>query len=381
MMIDVFNHTSFPKPYLDRLGDLIPGHMVLTAFPRLKTLWDLDARRALLDEFDGLPAGAGAVPIRRSSSSASCGKTPVLARMANDGLAEIVEGTSRPLPQLHRLDADEQCRSRGTQRGRSRRCRTAVPEACRSSPTSLGKPLSAPPSSSRFRGAWPRMICRYGCTHARAELARLPERAGFGRRDWFSFGWPYETTACMTRLIYSGFLTSSRPEDHHAPHGRDDSVFAGRSVSAFARSSLERRSATLRRSLKQPPVDYCSNSTPTRRSMARSGRRVAGMRTSERPRACSQRTRHSIRGRAQPTRDTIRAVEALPIPAAERERIFAGNARDLLKLLSVWHWRGRRHEDLQHPDRAARRSRWAPISRCRRRRRLAQSSPSWRSGA
>ena len=31
-------------------------------------------------------------------------------------------------------------------------------------------------------------------------------------------------------------------------------------------------------------------------------------------------------------RDTIRAIEALPIPAAERERIFAGNARDLLKL-------------------------------------------------
>ena len=23
---------------------------------------------------------------------------------------------------------------------------------------------------------------------------------------WFSFGWPYETTACMTRLIYSGLF-------------------------------------------------------------------------------------------------------------------------------------------------------------------------------
>ncbi len=31
-------------------------------------------------------------------------------------------------------------------------------------------------------------------------------------------------------------------------------------------------------------------------------------------------------------RDTIRAVEALPIPATERARIFAGNARALLKL-------------------------------------------------
>src|SRR5262249_7953635 len=37
------------------------------------------------------------------------------------------------------------------------------------------------------------------------------------------------------------------------------------------------------------------------------------------------------RGRAL-TRDTIAAVEALPISAAERERIIAGNARALLKL-------------------------------------------------
>ena len=52
MMIDVFNH-FMPKAYLDRLGDLIPGHPVLSAFPRLKTLWDVDSRRALLDEFPG----------------------------------------------------------------------------------------------------------------------------------------------------------------------------------------------------------------------------------------------------------------------------------------------------------------------------------------
>ena len=53
MIIDVFNH-FMPKAYLDRLGSLIPGHMVLASFPRLKTLWDVDARLALLDEFDGL---------------------------------------------------------------------------------------------------------------------------------------------------------------------------------------------------------------------------------------------------------------------------------------------------------------------------------------
>ena len=50
---DIFTH-FMPKPFLDRLGELIPGHPVLGAFPRIKTLWDVDARLALLDEFDGL---------------------------------------------------------------------------------------------------------------------------------------------------------------------------------------------------------------------------------------------------------------------------------------------------------------------------------------
>ena len=45
MMIDVFNH-FMPQAYLERLGGLIPGHPVLTAFPRIKSLWDVDARRA-----------------------------------------------------------------------------------------------------------------------------------------------------------------------------------------------------------------------------------------------------------------------------------------------------------------------------------------------
>ena len=52
MIIDVFNH-FMPKPYLDRLTQLIPGHVATTAFPRLKALVDVDARLKLLDEFDG----------------------------------------------------------------------------------------------------------------------------------------------------------------------------------------------------------------------------------------------------------------------------------------------------------------------------------------
>ena len=79
MIIDIFNH-FMPKAYLDRLAEIIPGHVAVTAFPRLKTLWDVDARLALLDEFDGLqqvlslanpPLELIAPPTRRRSSRGS----------------------------------------------------------------------------------------------------------------------------------------------------------------------------------------------------------------------------------------------------------------------------------------------------------------------
>ena len=45
---------------------------------------------------------------------------------------------------------------------------------------------------------------------------------------WWTFGWPYETSVAMARMVFSGlFDRYPGPEDHHAPHGRDDSVLRG----------------------------------------------------------------------------------------------------------------------------------------------------------
>ena len=45
LIIDIFNH-FMPRPYLDRIAKLIPDHVAVTAFPRLDTLVDVDARNA-----------------------------------------------------------------------------------------------------------------------------------------------------------------------------------------------------------------------------------------------------------------------------------------------------------------------------------------------
>src|SRR3979409_1656094 len=75
-MLDVFSH-FMPKPFLERLGALLPGASVLAA-----------ARRKLRDETDGLQQVLSLAnpPIELVAPP---DKSPDVARFANDGLAEV----------------------------------------------------------------------------------------------------------------------------------------------------------------------------------------------------------------------------------------------------------------------------------------------------
>ena len=87
MIIDIFNH-FMPAPYFERVQRLVPGHAAATAFPRLRTLWDIDARLRLLDQFGAYQQVLSLAnpPLEFLGTPA---ETPDLARMANDGLAEL----------------------------------------------------------------------------------------------------------------------------------------------------------------------------------------------------------------------------------------------------------------------------------------------------
>src|SRR4029079_14336995 len=96
MPIDIYNH-FMPKAYFDRLPALIPGHPAVTAFPRLATLVDVDARLRLLDRFEGLQQVLSLAnpPLELIAPP---GTTPELARIANDSLAALCGRPSASLP-------------------------------------------------------------------------------------------------------------------------------------------------------------------------------------------------------------------------------------------------------------------------------------------
>jgi len=332
-LIDVFTHFT-PKPFLDRLADLVPGHVALTAFPRLKTLWDIDARLRLLDKFDGCQQVLTLAnpPIEQLGTAE---QTPDLARFANDQLAALCGkypdrfpafAASLPMNNVAAALAEID-RAIGALGARGVQIFTNV----------LGKPLSAP----EFRPIFRRMAAHD--LPIWVHPIRGPQSPDYATEQvseneiWFMFGWPYETTACMTRLIYSGLL-DELPDLKIITHHMGGMIpyFSGKIGLGFRQiffGAPDRNPLAEERGLKRPPLDYFKmlyadtalngEAAPTRCGHAFFGTAHC-LFASDAPFDAEQ-------GRGLIDK-TIRAVEALEITEGERSRIFAGNAAALLKL-------------------------------------------------
>ena len=332
-IIDIFTHVM-PKPFLERLADLVPGHAALTAFPRLITLWDMDARLRLLDQFDGYQQVLSLAnpPLELIAPPA---RTPELARFVNDQMAELCGRHPDRFPAfvaslpMNNVEASlaEIDRAVGGLGARGVQVFTNV----------AGEPLSA----QKFRPIFRRM--------AQHDLPvwvhpmRGPQFADYASEQaseneiWFMFGWPYETTACMTRLIYAGLLDelpSLKIITHHM--GGMIPYFSGKIGLGFRQiffGAPDRNPVAEECGLKRPPADYFhmlyadtalnGEAAPTRCGHAFFGTPHCLFAT-DAPFDAEQ-------GRGLIAK-TIRAVEALEISAAERAQILAGNARALLRL-------------------------------------------------
>ena len=131
-------------------------------------------------------------------------KTPELVRMANDALAEICRKHPDHFPAfiaslpMNNVEASVQEADRAVKELGARGVQVFTNVA--------GKPLSAP----EFRPVFQRMAAHDLAVWVHpmrtAQFSDYASEKESQNEIWFSFGWPYETTACMTRLIYSGIF-------------------------------------------------------------------------------------------------------------------------------------------------------------------------------
>ena len=203
MKIDAFCHLM-PRPYADRLAGLRHTPAAANIRARIEgipSLVDLDLRFRQMDQFGDDYRQIISLPAPPPEDLGDARVSAAMARLGNDGMAELVErhpdrfaGFVAAVP-MNEPDA-------------------AVEEAERAVGIgALGAQVYTnvnghPPDEPRFDPFWAKM----------AELDKLiwvhPSRsAAFpdyvteekSRYEiWWVFGWPYETAAFMSRIVFSG---------------------------------------------------------------------------------------------------------------------------------------------------------------------------------
>lgn len=201
-MIDAFSH-FLPRPVLDRFRELAPRHPALMLFDDLPELWEVDARLRSLDAFPEVQQilNFGNPPVDTFGDPAVAAE---LARLANTELAQLCASYPDRFPAftavlplgdfdlaMAELDyAHEQLGARGLQ------LFTNV----------LGLPLSDP----RFRPIFARMaqLDLPVLVHPYRTAAMSDYAGESASQDevWFTFGWPYETSAFAARMVFSGIF-------------------------------------------------------------------------------------------------------------------------------------------------------------------------------
>jgi predicted TIM-barrel fold metal-dependent hydrolase len=261
-------------------------------------------------------------------------KSPELARMANDALAEICRRHPDRFPTfvaslpMNNVEASLAETDRAIKDLGARGVQMFTNVA--------GKPLSAP----EFRPLFARMAAHdlpvWVHPMRAAQFSDYASEKQSESEIWFSFGWPYETTACMTRLIYSGLfdeLPGLKIISHHM--GGMIPYFSGKIKLGFRQiffGAPDRNPAAVDAGLKRHPLDsykmlYADTAlgevAPTRCGHAFFG--------TDRCLFATDAPFDSEEGRGL-MRHTVAAVEALEISRAEKDAIFSGNAKQLLRL-------------------------------------------------
>jgi aminocarboxymuconate-semialdehyde decarboxylase len=198
------------------------------------------------------------------------------------------------------------------------------------------KPLDAP-EFCPFTRRWPNMICPFLFTPMRSEDIpdyRTEKESKY--RIASTFGWPYETTARMTRLVFSGIM-EKYPDlkviTHHC--GGMVPYFADR-ITEFMELAEMRGSEMRgeRRPLKKAYIDYYKRFYADTALYGNTSALMCGY-TFFGP-------DHLVFGIDMPLgdttlgyrnyRQTINAIDAMAISDEDKKKIFEDNARKLMRL-------------------------------------------------
>lgn len=332
LKIDVFNHI-FPKPFFDRLQVVTVNRGAIKRWLHIPFLHDVEVRFRMLEEFGPeyrQILSLSAPPIESVNPDRQI--TLDLATLANDSQAELVRqyperfaGFIASLPLNH---PDESVRE----------LERAVKELDAVGVQIFSNVNGVPLDDERFAPLFEtahRLRCPILLHPARgAGFADYPGEPKSKYEIWWTFGWPYETSAAMARLVFSRLfdrLPGIRIVAHHL--GAMIPYFEGRvgyGLDQIGARTADEDYEGLRRSMPQRPIEYfkkfwADTAVFGSRAATECGLSFFGVDqvvfASDAP--------FDPEGGPMYIRETIRVIDSLDITPEARRQIYQGNAERL----------------------------------------------------
>jgi aminocarboxymuconate-semialdehyde decarboxylase len=333
MKIDVFTH-FVPPGFAEYLERFPLGRACVPRWRRLPTLVDLDARFALMDAFDGL-VQVPSLPNPPIEAFGSPEETPEVARAANDALAELCSRHRDRFPTFVANLPMNNPDAAVAEAERAVRRLGAAGVLVYSNV--LGAPLSDPAYLPVFEQA-AALDCPVWLHPIRGpEAADYSSEARSEHEIWFTFGWPYETSTAMARLVFSGLfdkLPNLKIITHHL--GGLVPYLEGKIAIGFrqaAEGTLGRNPVVEEAGLERPAADYFRMFYADTAVNGIGGAFECGLRffTANRCLFASDAPFDPLGG-AHLLREGIRMIDSADIPPEDRAKIYRGNAARLLRL-------------------------------------------------
>ncbi len=333
MKVDIFNHI-FPTRFFDKMMQVAPNHPDIGKRVRnVPMLMDLDVRFQVMDRFDDY---CQILSLASPSLETLAGPevSPELARVANDGMAELVARypdrfpgfiASLPLnnPQATLAEIDRAI-------GELNACGIQMFS------NMAGRPLDEPEFAPIFEAAARHDLPIWVHPARGAGFADYAVEEKSKYEIWWTFGWPYETSVTMARLVFSG-LFDRLPELKIITHHLGGMVpyFEGRIGPGWdqlgVRTSDQDYGALLK-SLNKRPLDYFKMFYGDTAVFGSYPATVCGLAFFgvDNVLFASDAPFDPEKGPMY-IRETIKIVDRLEIAEAERHQIYQGNAERLCK--------------------------------------------------
>ena len=342
LKLDIFPHI-FPQAFFERMKAIAERNPALGAqlkrWLHIPVLWDLEARVKMMRRFPDykqiLTLSLPAIEFLGNES-----ETPELARLANDGMHEIVQQhpdlfpafvASLPLNNVA-ASLEEMERAIGKLGAKGIQIFTNM----------NGRPMDEP----EFFPIFERMAKHYKLpvwvhpvrTAKFADYPTVEQKSKY--EMWWLFGWPYETSVFMGRLVMSGMfdkLPELRVITHHlgamvpflshrVGYGMDQ--FGTRTSDEDYEGLLKKMKAKGKRPLDYFKMFYNDTSINGWASGIRCGLDFFGSKRVLFGTDCP----FDPQGGPLFIRETIKAIDSLKLKKADARRLYFGNAMQLLRL-------------------------------------------------